>query len=199
MARRNDPNVPNSSMASLPVQSEDGSSASDTILASSVQLKLQADSGLLRRRKSLPSEKQSVKSIDQLQPQPQVATLSPPVGQFVINSLLQVAGFIAAIAFGVYAVKSVDVGHSANESAGQAVQQAVIANQLAILAVCGSFRTEVGHLKSPFRFRKELTKALCRSLDRRHWLYLLSSRQWCSVYAAQCSFDAFHKPPYTAQ
>lgn len=81
-------------------------------------------------------EKQSIPGTDQNQPLPQVATLSPPVGQFFINSLLQGAGFVAAIAFGIYAVKSVRVGNMANQYAGQAAQQAAIANQLALLAVC---------------------------------------------------------------
>ncbi|KAL9621792.1 MAG: hypothetical protein Q9160_003765 [Pyrenula sp. 1 TL-2023] len=65
-----------------------------------------------------------------------VATLSPPVGQFIINTILQMAGFAAAIAFGVFAVKSVSVGHDANRFAAQALDEAVIANKLAMLAVC---------------------------------------------------------------
>lgn len=58
-----------------------------------------------------------------------VTRLSPPVGQFVINTLLQIAGFIAAIAFGIYAVQSVTVGKDAN-------QYSNIANQLALLGLC---------------------------------------------------------------
>ena len=147
-------------MASLPVKDEDGSGALDTILGSPVQPKLQnldspnpagpvpTDTGLPHRRRPLPPEKSSVQSTHRslsLQP---VATLSPPAGQFLINTLLQAAGFAAAIAFGVYAVNSVQYAH-------QAVQQAVTANQLAILAVCLSNGTQVGHVENPFRFREE--------------------------------------------
>lgn len=66
----------------------------------------------------------------------QIITLQPPIGQFLINTLLQISAFTAAIAFGVYAVKSVTVGSDANRYANQAVQETVTANQLALLAVC---------------------------------------------------------------
>lgn len=65
-----------------------------------------------------------------------IATLSPPLGQFIINTFLQIAGFAAAIAFGVFAVKSVTVGNNANTFAAKALDEAVIANKLAMLAVC---------------------------------------------------------------
>jgi len=67
-----------------------------------------------------------------------------------------------AIAFGVYAVRSVAYAHqavqqamTANQYAEEAVQQAMTANQLAILAVCLSNGTQVGHVENPFRFREE--------------------------------------------
>jgi len=168
-------------MASLPVKDEGGSGALDTISGSPVGPKLQnldppnpagivpTDTGLPHRRRPLPPEKSSVQSIHRSLPLQPVATLSPPAGQFLINTLLQAAGFAAAIAFGVYAVKSVTVGNSANQYANQAVQQAVsanqyaeqavqqavTANQLAILAVCLSNGTQVRHVKNPFRFREE--------------------------------------------
>jgi hypothetical protein len=61
----------------------------------------------------------------------------PAPGQFVINSLLQVAGFIAAIAFGIYAVRSVHVRKEANSDS-------TTANQLAILSLCLSAPNYVG-------------------------------------------------------
>lgn len=71
------------------------------------------------------------------------ATLSPPLGQFFINMLLQIAAFAAAIAFGVFAVKSIDIARtankysaSANNYAARALEEARVANQVAMLAVC---------------------------------------------------------------
>ncbi|KAK4938584.1 hypothetical protein LTR10_021015 [Elasticomyces elasticus] len=66
----------------------------------------------------------------------QVTRLSPPIGQFIINTLLQILGFGTAIAFGVFAVKSVNVGDTANVYSDQSMQQALIANQLTLLSVC---------------------------------------------------------------
>lgn len=60
---------------------------------------------------------------------PTVTRLAPPVGQFVINTLLQFAGFVAAIAFGIYAVQSVTVSRDANQAAD-------VANPLALLGLC---------------------------------------------------------------
>jgi hypothetical protein len=77
----------------------------------------------------------------------QVTTLSPPIGQFVINTILQIAAIGAAIAFGVYAVRSVTVGSDANSYAAKAVEQAVTANQLAILALCLSSGNQVRNVK----------------------------------------------------
>lgn len=64
------------------------------------------------------------------------ATLSPPLGQFFINMILQLAAFAAAIAFGVFAVKSIDIARTANTYADRALGEARIANQVAMLAVC---------------------------------------------------------------
>jgi hypothetical protein len=75
---------------------------------------------------------------------PTVAKLSPPIGQFVINTVLQVAALGAAIAFGVYAVKSVTAAIDSNNYAARAVEQAVTANQLAILTVYLSSMNQVG-------------------------------------------------------
>jgi hypothetical protein len=166
-AGRNIPKVSNESMASLPVKDEGGSGALDAILGSPVKPELQnldslnpagpvpTDIGLPHRRRPLPPEKSNVQSILRSQSQQQVTTLSPPAGQFLINTLLQATGIAAAVAFGVYAVKSVTVGNSANQYADQAVQQAVAANQFAILAVCLSNGNQVGHVQNPFRFREE--------------------------------------------
>jgi hypothetical protein len=62
--------------------------------------------------------------------------LKPPIAQFIINLLLQLAAFAAAIAFGVYAVKSVDVAIKGNNYANQAIEIADIANKLSLLALC---------------------------------------------------------------
>jgi len=72
--------------------------------------------------------------------------------------MLQGAGFVAAIAFGIYAVKSVRVGNVANQYAGQAAQQAAIANQLALLAVCLSGdNTGVSRAKVVLEYGKDVT------------------------------------------
>lgn len=106
---------------------------------------------------SLP-EKQSTEDIHQ-PPAPQVAKLTPPLGHFIINTLLQIAAFAAAIAFGIYAVKSVTVGNDANgyaaeanKYAAQAVRQAQVANELALMAdqmamisVCLATSNQVRH------------------------------------------------------
>lgn len=76
--------------------------------------------------------------------------LSPPLGQFFINLLVQVAGFAAAIAFGVYAVKSVQVGgqanvaaQAANDIASEANGIALDANRIAIIDLCLSIDNQV--------------------------------------------------------
>lgn len=61
------------------------------------------------------------------------ATLTPPLGQFVINLLLQLAGIVAAIAFGIFAVESLNVAKQANI-------EARIANQVAMLGICTQVR-----------------------------------------------------------
>ncbi|EXJ63152.1 hypothetical protein A1O7_03597 [Cladophialophora yegresii CBS 114405] len=73
----------------------------------------------------------------------QVATVRPPVGQFVIHTLLQIAGFAVAIAFGIYAVRSVHVAvaansfsREANSFSREAIRQALAANQLALFGAC---------------------------------------------------------------
>jgi CBS domain containing-hemolysin-like protein len=73
----------------------------------------------------------------------QVAKVTPPVGQFVIQTLLQIAGFAAAIAFGIYAVRSVNVATLANRYSQESIQQALAANQLALLATCLTAGTQV--------------------------------------------------------
>ena len=76
--------------------------------------------------------------------QPQVyqnaatTVLRPPIGQFVINTLLQAAAFAAAIAFGVFAIKSVNKADTANYYAAQALEEARIANQIAMIVLCTS-------------------------------------------------------------
>ena len=54
-----------------------------------------------------------------------------PVGQHAINITLQIAAILAAIAFGYFAIQSVWQASKANE-------QAMIANQIALVALCGT-------------------------------------------------------------
>lgn len=68
------------------------------------------------------------------------ATLYPPLGQFFFNMILQIAMFASAIAFGV---KSIDIAKTANEYSAsansfsaRALEEARVANQLSMLAVC---------------------------------------------------------------
>jgi hypothetical protein len=125
-------------------------------------------------QRPLSPDNQSGHSAGRHQPLPQVVTLSPPIGQFFINSLLQGAGFVAAIAFGIYAVKSVRVGNTANQYASEAVLQAVTANQLALLAVCLSNRNqEVGQSRDPFQLGATFTEIFLYSPDGRYCSYLL--------------------------
>ncbi|MCJ1301654.1 hypothetical protein MMC08_004455 [Hypocenomyce scalaris] len=63
------------------------------------------------------------------------ATLSPPLGQFFLNTILQIAAFVAAIAFGVFAVKSVKIANAANAYAARALEEARVANQVAMLSI----------------------------------------------------------------
>ena len=72
-----------------------------------------------------------------------IAKLSPPLGQFVLNMILQIAALVAAIAFGVFAVKSVTVGNEANRYAIRALEEAVIANKISMLAFCFSNTNQV--------------------------------------------------------
>lgn len=60
------------------------------------------------------------------------ATLTPPLGQFVVNLLLQLAGIVAAIAFGIFAVESLNVAKQANI-------EAKVANQVAMVALCTQY------------------------------------------------------------
>ncbi|KAL9637720.1 MAG: hypothetical protein Q9164_002023 [Protoblastenia rupestris] len=69
---------------------------------------------------------------------PSRATLTPPIGQFIINSTLQTAALAAAIAFGIFAVKSVNIAISANETAARQLDEARVANQVAFFVLCMS-------------------------------------------------------------
>lgn len=66
-------------------------------------------------------------------PHEQILDIRQPVAQFIINTLLQVAAFAVAIAFGIFAIKSVQVGNLANSYANQSVEQSLTANQLTLL------------------------------------------------------------------
>ena len=60
-----------------------------------------------------------------------ILKLSSPIGQHVVNVILQLAAIVAAIAFGYFAVESVQVANQANA-------EAHLANQIAIYAICNS-------------------------------------------------------------
>lgn len=104
----------------------------------------------------------------ELQARPIPWRLKRPVAQFVINVLLQLAAIAAAIGFGVFAIKSVNLTKEANvfakqqyssdsqqaaqdESASQdtsrntkeAVDQARMSNQLTLLTICLSLNNNV--------------------------------------------------------
>ena len=65
-------------------------------------------------------------------------TLTPPLGEFIISSVLQLLALCIAIAFGIFAVKSVTVATQANSYAIQALAEARLANQIALLAICAA-------------------------------------------------------------
>ena len=105
-------------------------------------------------RQSCPNHRSSDRTIEDLVRQlsdlvalvkafPREISLSPPPGQFVIASLLQLIALGIAIAFGIYAVKSVRIANEANEYASQALQAAQLANQIAMFSFCASMRQSV--------------------------------------------------------
>ena len=69
--------------------------------------------------------------------------LTPPPGKFLIEIVFELVGLVAAIAFGVFAVKSVTVADQANEYSRQAILQALTSNQLTLLALCMSSGNQV--------------------------------------------------------
>ena len=99
---------------------------------------IKIEPSLRRLNKALPNSPR-LQSPHQLLDPPYTVTktvLSPPIGQFVINTLLQAAAFAAAIAFGVFAIKSVNKADTANYYAAQALEEARIANQIAMIVLC---------------------------------------------------------------
>ena len=74
---------------------------------------------------------------------PEGLALSPPPGQFIISSILQLVALGIAVAFGIYAVKSVRVANEANTFAVQALTEAKLANQIAMLSICASLNEDV--------------------------------------------------------
>ena len=67
-----------------------------------------------------------------------IVKLSSPIGQHIVNVILQLAAIVAAIAFGYFAVESVQVGNQANA-------EARLANQIAIYAICNSNNSLVSY------------------------------------------------------
>ena len=65
-----------------------------------------------------------------------IVKLSSPIGQHIVNVILQLAAIVAAIAFGYFAVESVQVANQANS-------EAHLANQIAIYAICNSINNPV--------------------------------------------------------
>ena len=62
--------------------------------------------------------------------------LSNPIGQYIINVLLQMAAIVAAVTFGYFAVQSVRISE-------RAYNEAYLANQIAIYAVCNANNSPV--------------------------------------------------------
>jgi hypothetical protein len=56
----------------------------------------------------------------------------------IINGVIQVISVIATVVFGVWAVKSFDAAQQANFLIRTALEQTLIANQLALLLICAS-------------------------------------------------------------
>ncbi|KAG8530611.1 uncharacterized protein KY384_004649 [Bacidia gigantensis] len=73
-----------------------------------------------------------------MQDSQRVIKLSPPVGQFIISAILQLAAFAVAISFGIFAVKSVRIANAANQYASQALRETQLSNRIALLAICAS-------------------------------------------------------------
>ncbi|KAG8526597.1 uncharacterized protein KY384_008798 [Bacidia gigantensis] len=69
---------------------------------------------------------------------PHKTTISPPIGQFAISAVLQLAAFAVAISFGIFAVKSVRISNEANRYASEALEETRLANRIALLAICAS-------------------------------------------------------------
>ncbi|MCJ1237011.1 hypothetical protein MMC14_004995 [Varicellaria rhodocarpa] len=79
----------------------------------------------------------------------EVARLTPPVGQFIISTVLNVLGFAAAIAFGVFAVRSVSLAIASNNAASRANDlasvandQSIVANRVALISYCSSTKDD---------------------------------------------------------
>lgn len=107
-----------------------------------IQAAPHSQSGRASSHSYATSEKKAVR---RKQPQPTLPrptgvevgqVLKPPIGRFAINVALQVAGIIAAVAFGVFAIKAVTVGNQANGYASEAMELAKMANQLTLLTIC---------------------------------------------------------------
>lgn len=106
---------------------------------------------------SMQPEDEKKKDRIELQSLPLNGVLRQPTGQFVINIFLQIAAFAAAIAFGIFAIKSVRIASQANELANQAndiarranvfadeaIGQAWLANQFTLIALCLSTDADV--------------------------------------------------------
>jgi hypothetical protein len=58
----------------------------------------------------------------------------------IVNGIIQVIAVIVALVFGAWAIKSYDSAQQANALARNGLQQTLIANQLALLAVCASYQ-----------------------------------------------------------
>lgn len=89
----------------------------------------------------LPSKKAAISTNGAPTWDTHITRLVPPAGQFVINTVLQIAGFVAAVAFGVYAVESLRVGKVGNQYAGDSTSFSILAFCLTTSnQVCLSYR-----------------------------------------------------------
>ena len=75
-----------------------------------------------------------------------IVKLSSPIGQHIVNVILQLTAIVAAVAFGYFAVESVQVTNRAND-------EAHLANQLAIYAICNSNNNPVRICGTPITLR----------------------------------------------
>lgn len=66
-----------------------------------------------------------------------------PSTQHIANIILQISAIVAAIAFGAFAVQSVELANHANHYAAAAANFSLVSNQMAMYAICISSQLQV--------------------------------------------------------